>query len=314
VRRLLAAPLLAVCLFAADTTIELPVIGHVFDPQARAVRAILGIPGATRMSAPISIGDNTAENVWIAPGKAYALSVVSDGTVLRIDLTNGAASQISSDVLDFIRPTEVVWSPTGSSAALRSAGGRTRVLRNIGSSPEAAMDTLSAGDAINIAVSDDGGQLLAIRRTLQGTTLTALRAEGDERLLLTAPGLSVAAFFNGTRDAVVADSVEGKVYLLRNSASLSLLTQSQETLALAATADNSRVLIMGKQTGRLSIVRVANSESTPFECSCSMDVLDRLQGGVFRVSRGTDGPVWLFDPDSAANPFTFVPQAEQTNE
>jgi hypothetical protein len=295
-------------LFGADAQIDVPVIGYMFDPHTGAVRALLGIPGASRTSEPVSFGEHAIVRAWIAPGAKHALAAAADGKLYRFDLPERTAVEVSADA-----PEQVVWSPSGRSAALRYSGGRTRVLLN----SEAAafgMEVALDASAADVAVSDDGRVLLAI--TARGDTKTVaafVSATGEERVLLSGPGLNRAAFFVGSNDAVVSDYTEGKLYILRSSGELAILGRVEEPTAVAVSADNTEVLVSSASRA-VTKIRVSDGVVTTHECGCAVQALERLKGDVFLVTRGENGPAWLFDAAAGANRFTFVPQPEAKRE
>lgn len=308
-RRLLIATVLAGSLYAGEPRIDGPVLGYVFDEKTRVVRAILGIPGSSRFSEPMPMGEISLDKAWIAPGRSYAIAVRADRKVERLDLLTGKATEIEGDV-----PDQVVWSAKGSAAALLYRQGRIRVFTNLDSSPEAGIDASAGTGLPAAAVSDDGLVVLAIGRAEQGTTLTAFREGGEERLLLTAPDLNRVAFLNGSRDAIVSDAAERKLYLLRDAVELSILAYVDDPSAIAVEADNSRVFIASKNLARIAAIGIKDGVLKSFDCNCAPEAFDRLQGSVFRISGLSEAPVWLFNGNAAENPFTFVPQPEERDE
>jgi hypothetical protein len=300
------------CLSAADTQLGVPVIGHVFDADSQAVKAILGVPGAARFGEALSFGERQVTKAWVGPGSGVALAVLSDGKLYRLDLAEPTVSEI-----DAAAPNDVIWSPSASSAALRYGDGRARVIRNLGNgeaSIEAGFGASTGADAAVAAVSDDGSLLMIIRQDGTGTTLTSLGAAGEERTLLSAPGINRAAFFHNSRDAIVSDSREGKVYVMGDSGELSVLAQIVEPSALAVASDNARAFITSKSGASITSVRIADGLSTSFTCTCAPEIIERLSSGLFQVSGKAGELTWLFNPDSASAPdsatapLTFVPQ------
>jgi hypothetical protein len=285
---------------AADTRVEAPVLGFMFDSKAGGTRAIQGIAGASSFSNVLDLYYFKA--IWIAPGKHYALASGMDGQAYRLDIRTNAVSGVSQQA-----PQRIVWSSSGIAAALIYADGRLITLRTVSDTPETTLETNLAEGVSVLSVSDDGRVVLAVQPSGPGTDLLVIDESGSGRRVLTAPGLNTAAFLHGSHDAVVSDAVEGKIYLLRNSTELSITGRQEEASALAIAADNSRVFVASKTRRIVSTIRLSDGLTTPAECSCEPDVLDPLEGGVFRVTSLKDGPVWLFKPGEAVNSFTFVP-------
>jgi sugar lactone lactonase YvrE len=235
---------------------------------------------------PVSFRDLSFTKAWIAPGSNQALGAAADGKLYRIDLRDRTIS-IAGDYV----PQDVIWSPTGATWAF-------------------VFDDASTS---TVAISDDGAVLLAVRTTSTGTSLFAIR-DREEQILLSAPGLSRAAFLSGTHDAVVWDTAERKLYLLRNGSELSLVAQVEAVDALAAAPDNSRVFVASKEQNRITSVRLSDGLITSVDCACAPETLERLEGNLFRVTTSSRSPMWLFDSESAERPFTFVPPPETANE
>jgi len=69
--------LLAAPLAAGAASLAGPHLGLMFDPGAKQIRPLLGIPGAATIGAPFPLTVNI-ERAWVAPGQDYALAVVID--------------------------------------------------------------------------------------------------------------------------------------------------------------------------------------------------------------------------------------------
>jgi hypothetical protein len=309
VRRLVLLAACAGSIWAADAQIDLPVIGHVFDADARGVRAILGIPGSSRMTDVLAFEGLAFRVAWIAPGRSYGLAAGTDGKLYRIDSVGRSATEIEADV-----PEQVVWSPHGTSAALRYSTGHVRVFRSFESTPKPGLQTVFNGGVAQLAVSDDGGVLLGIGGRENGKTLIAF-SEGGARELLSAPGLKDVTFFFDSRDAVVSDDAEGKIYTVRESGELAVLAQVDEASALAVARDNSQVFVASKQWRTVTSIRISDGARIVHDCACAPGVFQRLQADIFRVSDHSDRPMWLFNGSAReAHRFTFVPQPEGSRE
>ena len=277
-------------------------MGYIFDAGLGALRAVVGIPGASRMSEPAAIAGRTVDRAWVAPGARFGLAA-TDRKLFRFDLAAGSFVEIGDE-----SPQQVLWSPSGRSAALRFSGGRIRVLVPVDSTAETVMNVVVEPRAGAVAVSDDGGMLLAIA----GNALTAFSPGNEPRVLLTSSGLNAVAYFSGSRDAVVSDNATGNIYMLRESGEIAVLAQVDAPAAVAVIADNTHVLVATK--GRVARIRIADRTVATAACSCAIETLERFGRDIFRVTGTSGGPVWLFDTARSDNPFTFVPQAENDRE
>jgi hypothetical protein len=296
-----------VCALGADARVELPIMGYVVDSNSNAVRAVLGIPGASQMGAPMPVADHAIRRISIAPGAKYGLAATDDGKLYRFGLPAGTPAVVPADA-----PEQIVWSPAGRSAALRYPGGRLRVLSNLDSAAESGMEIALDASTTDVAVSDDGSVVLAITSRGAGALVTAFTA-GEAHGLLNGPGLNRLAFFFGSTDAVVSDSAEGKVYVLRRSGEMGVLAQVVDPTAVSVSTDNKQVMV-ASATNAIATVRVFDGVVTSGECSCAVGVLERLDRDIFRVTGKSAGPMWLFNAAAVENRFTFVPQPETGRE
>lgn len=155
---------------------------------------------------------------------------------------------------------------------------------------------------------------MAIVAREHGKLLTQFAGSNRERVLLSAPGLNDAEFLFGSRDAVVSDDVEGKIYLLRESGELAVLAQVDNATALAVARDNSRIFTASTQQRNVTSVRISDGTRSVIDCACVPGAFLRLQEDVFAVGGFSDGPLWLFNGAAPENRFTFVPQPEGTRE
>jgi hypothetical protein len=295
--------------WAADERIESPVIGHIFDSKAGAIRSITGIPGSSQMTDALPFDGTQFHNVWIAPGRNYGLAARADGKLYRIDVPARSVTEIGATA-----PEHVWWSPSGTSAALQYSSGEVRVILHLETKSETGLQVLLTGDATDVAISDDGSVLLAIIARENARTLIAFTAGGVQRSLLTGLGLKNALFFFGSRKAVVSDDAEGKIFMLRESGDLSLLADVDEASALAIAQDNSRVFVASRQRRNITTINISDGSRAVDDCLCVPGVLNRLQADVFGVTVNSNGPLWLFNAAAPGRRFTFVPQPEGSRE
>src|SRR5581483_4409199 len=131
----------------------------VFDGTARALRPILGLPGASLLGNPVGFGfDATA--AFIAPRQDAAFAVSSDGSFHLFRLDAGNVTEQSFNGIGST-PDRVVFSPSGTAAALY-AGGSIAVVKGLPASPVIAggVDLSPGTNLDSLAVSDDGAVLL----------------------------------------------------------------------------------------------------------------------------------------------------------
>lgn len=136
-----------------------PVMGYAFGAQTRELRAILGVPGASRWSDPLALPDGVTA-LRVAPGHRWALVLRESGEagVLVLDSLTYAPIADALDNLDGVR-----FSPAGTAMVL-STGAIYRGL------PDDVKRAGEAGIADLMAVSDSG-EVAALRdgRLMKGS-------------------------------------------------------------------------------------------------------------------------------------------------
>ena len=69
-----------------------PSIGYVFEPEAQALRPILGTPGAALFGSKVELGMNV-RRAWVSPRQTFVLAEVEQSPeVLLLDLQAGSAN------------------------------------------------------------------------------------------------------------------------------------------------------------------------------------------------------------------------------
>ena len=307
----------AAAAFASEPTrVDGPVLGFVFDHSIGGVRPILGMPGASLFGEPIGLGIDTSRAAISNIG-GYALGVAGDSG--RVMLVRDLASRASSVALDDAAPApdRIVLSANGTAAALlyrdRSA---IQVFAGLPSSPQPRGEISLfglPGPLSAIAISDDGGSVLAGAREGEGRESVMLLSPGaDPRVLGSAGRVAAAAFFAGRPDAVFADSAAGTVFWVRDVRGAAEFVPLPggggfaKAVALQVTADNRKVVVAG--AGNVTALDLEGGAPAVSKCDCAISALDRLRGNsVFRVTELSANPSWLFDASGPEARFLFVP-------
>jgi len=296
-----------------------PVLGYVFDGAARAVRPVLGIAGASIFGGPMALGYDVT-SATVAPGGDSAVALAADGSLHLLRLSGGQATEMSLNGAS-VKPSRVVFSPSGTAVALVAAG-RAQVFAGLpaaatlagtmdlggaagASQPQAqsARRVAGAGSA-SMALSDDGAWLLAV----ENGSLELIGAGGSHAIANAGRG-ALAAFAPGGHDAVLLDSQQ-TLTVVRSvdttAASQVLAANAGVTgaVGLGFSADGKSLFVAG--SGQAMVFDVASGLQTPVSCNCSATGLARM-GSVYRLNEPGSGPVWLLDP-AAGNPrIVFVP-------
>ena len=323
---------------AQQGTVSGPVTGYIFDPTARALRPVLGLPGASLFGSPIGFGLEAA-SAFVAPGLDSAVVVAADGAIHLFSIQSGAVKELSTDGLNALsRPLRVVFSPSGSAAALYAAGSVV-VLKGLPNAPAIAASVplaLNAGTGVSsassegrrpegrvlgkaaaapplaLAVSDDASALLvstgnAIRLFGSGTDLGKLMDASDN------PSMAFAA---GGHDAAIADAGAGVVLfhdVLGAGASQVISPPDAANAApsaLAFSSDGKAILLAESAAQIVTQLDLAAGSRTRIPCSCSPTLMARM-GQVFRLTEQAHDPLWLLDTPATGPRVVFVPALQQ---
>src|SRR4030095_10596414 len=87
----------------AGNGIQIPVVGLVYDRDARNLRAIIGLPGASVFSNPLPLADEIAD-LHLAPGQSYALVERSNLPIGLMKLSSASAGPISELPFATVKP------------------------------------------------------------------------------------------------------------------------------------------------------------------------------------------------------------------
>jgi DNA-binding beta-propeller fold protein YncE len=303
-------------------TLAGPVTGFVFDASGRVLRPIQGIPGASLLGNTVSFGFDLAA-VYVSPHQDSALVVGADQSLHFFLLNQGAPTEVSMGGISGV-PERVVFSPSGTSAALFSSG-TARVLTGLPNAPAlvgsfhvpanrqtaparpgaAGSRHMSASQAL--ALSDDGIYMLSVA---EGSA-RLLSIHGQNRSLFPAQADALVAFAAGGHDAAVMDSVTG-LTLVRDAAGnagTQVLAAPDEGLAgpagLAFSPDETTLYVASATAQSVVAFNLAAASRTTIGCSCTPTTLVPL-GNLFRLTELTGAPLWLLD--GGLSPRTvFVP-------
>lgn len=299
---------LAVACLSAESQIEGPRLGFVYDPQASAIRPILGIPGSALFGGPIA---SDLKDAIVSPSQEFAIGVSGDGSAVQILVFADAKLRPLPGA--HAAPDQIVLSPNGAAAALVS-GSHLQIFSGLPSDNATAEFDLAAAPSA-LAISDDGAVVLASIAEADTFALYSYAADGSSRRLLTAGQTGSVAFLNRSHDAVFADAARNQVILLRDAADASIVSNVDRPTAVAASLDNRTILVASSAAQSITTVSLADGVSISTPCGCTPVTLARLQGGaVFRVTGVGDAPAWLFDSSGPEPRVFFIPQAGVSNE
>jgi hypothetical protein len=311
-------------LAAQQGSLSGPVAGFIYDSPGRALRPIQGVPGASLIGDPITLGlDLTAASV--SPRQDSAFVVSADGMLHLFRLTSAGPAEISLGGISFI-PQRVVFSPAGTAAALFTPG-KVQVFQGLPGAPAlaGAIKLPAAGSAqaspvtasrsrqrtpaaADFALSDDGVYLLSV----SGGSVRLLSVNGENRSLAPAGAGALVAFAPGSHDAAVLDPAAG-LQLIRDAAgaaSVQTIAQLDDSLALAAgigfSQDGAKLYVASAAAKGVVAFDLAASSRGIIACDCAPSTLVPM-GSLFRLNEFSSAPLWLLDAGAAPPRIVFVP-------
>jgi len=282
-----------------------PSSGFVFDGAAQSLRPVLGVPGASILGDPLSFGF-ALTSASVAPAQDLAVVSAADGSLHIFRLASGASTERTVDGLSIV-PERVVFSPSGTSAALYAAG-KAQILTGLPDSPALA-GTLDLGGAPSaFALSDDGAYLLyALGGSIQ------LLGAGSNRLLMSTGDGALAAFAPANHDAAVLDPAGAGAVLFRDLAGASVqsvLSPPDDGLAspvgLAFSTDGSKLILASASAQSVTAFDLQAGGRTSFACNCTPTALVSM-GRLLRLNELDTAPLWLFDYGADVPRIVFVP-------
>ena len=304
----LAAPLA----FAQQGRVEGPVAGYVFDGGSQALRPVLGIPGASVLGDPVNLGTALASGA-VSPRLDSVLAVATDGTFHLYALNAGSASEVPVNGVPFV-PERIVFSPTGSAAALYG-GGRIQVVTGLPGAPKpgnnfdiSALLTLPAGRGHqtltgSFAVADDGAYVL-----VSAGSGVHLFGAGAAKQLLAARGAAVA-FAPGTHDAAIAAASVMLVKDVGGAATQQLIAADgpgPSTVGAAFSADSSKLFVAAAAGQGVTAFDLTAGTSSAIRCDCTPAGITSM-GNLYRLNEVGSAPLWLLDTTATGPRIVFVP-------
>ena len=298
-----------------------PIAGYVFDGSARAIRPLLGVPGASIVAGALQLGYDLASGT-ISPGTDSAVATAVDGALHFISLSGGTANEIPFNAAS-VKPDRVIFSPSGTAVAL-IASGHVQVFSGLPASPtlagtmdlgeaKAAPFRLEAGkrvatsDSYSMALSDDGAWLLVVA----AGSVELIGAGGSHALAHAGPG-ALVTFAPGSHDAAFADRAAQTVMLVRDAANAGAPQPVWQDASIAGSvgltfsADGKSLFLAHGAGPVVTVLDLVAGTDSGVSCDCTATGLERM-GAVYRLNQLGSGPLWLLDP-AAGHPRTvFVP-------
>jgi hypothetical protein len=295
-----------------------PSVGYVFEPEAQALRPILGTPGAAFFGSKVDLG-MSVRRAWVSPRQTFVLAEAEPSPeVLLLDLQGG--TQTSRTLPTLAAGAErVAVSPTGSAMAFYFRdGNRLQIASGLPASPEVGPGIDLAGMPgllSSLAVSDDGRAAL-VAVTDGGMGAVYLITSEEKRIIAQAGDVRAMTFLTSSLSAVIADTTANEVRLLDDvmgTAASQLLAEESRgvshPLALQVSADNGRVFVLNSGAQAITTVDLTTGLLSHLPINGSASRMQRLGGDVFQLTDDFRQSTLLFDATSPEARIVFVPQA-----
>ena len=301
--KILVSICFACSLYGQAGKLVAPSLGFAFDPSSHALRRIQGIPGAALVGTPVDFG-LAVSAAYVAPRLDSAFVLAGDGQLHLFRLVD-TPQERNLDSLG--APLRVVFSPSGSAAALYSPGS-VKVIKGLPDAPAVAATIRVSIDSRSrrplpgaLAVSDDGAYLLYSA----GGPVELIGVAGDSRKVLEDAAGALAAFAPGNHDAAIVYGSKLILYQDIAGAATERTFEGVTTPSAMAFSPDTQKLFVASTTGRaVTAVQVATGERSALACDCTPANLVPM-GSVFRLTELGSEPLWLLD--TASNRVVFVP-------
>lgn len=295
-------------------SMQFPMLGFVSTSQGSEVRAILGIPGASTLSQPLTMPSGVT-NLHFAPGQNYAIALGAAGAPLGVVTFSSASPGPAIGIPSAIsQPDIIAFSPNGASAAIYSAsGGQIQVINGLPTSPRIAYEMgstdLAAGARL-LALADDGATLLegtsgnAVYRLVVGTAPQLLDTVGD---------LEGIAFVPQSENALVFDRNAGSLSMLQavntlpsNRSLVDGLTGLGGEISLQVAGGTA--LLTSSTANRLWRIDLQSLNVQSMQLPTPATALAPLRtSGRYLVSWQSGQPAWIVDTTGPTGALFFVP-------
>ena len=307
----------------AKEPIRGPVLGYTFDRRTKALSPIFGVPGASYVGEPLDLGFQLA-TAEISPFQNYVLGVeVTSEAVWLIDVRGDfAVARPLSGVAAGV--DRIVLSPNGDAAGLYDR--QVRQVQILIGLPDRLslqkkidLSTLP-GVLTALAISDDGGTLLAAVSAGDTGSVFALGPQQQPRLITAVGRVLAMTFLNHAPDALIADYDRNEIALIQevNGAARWILLASESDgivrpIAVAASADDRRTFAASAAEQVVAAIPTEGGVATSMTCHCTPTGLYRLNGdSIFRMTEASDAPLFLLDAGQGDLRIVFVPPNESS--
>jgi hypothetical protein len=289
VKKTILLSAVACTLSAADPAIHGPRLGFVASKDG--VRAVLGLVGSSRFSAPLP---HDLHRPVALPNSDTLVGVDGSGKLALVDIADG-----TTKILAIENVTALYASPGGSAFAARS-GDRLHVFSKDGAS---LADYALPGEPLRIAVADSNAAVAVTVATEGVEALYVIGATSASRAFQ-ADRIAAVAFIAGSSDLLFADA-EGMIYRLRSNLEMQRLGVVPGVKALAG----DRVRALAIAGAKIDALPFDGAGATSIDCPCEATLAQPLGASKFLLVPPGNGPAWVLDASMPELRVAFIPQA-----
>lgn len=264
--------------WAADSAVQGPVTGFLFDAPARAVRPMVGIPGAAYLGRAVI---TNADSASVSPNGKIALTMQKGRLIVYSGL--GTVPVTRLPIKGAIVADIVAWAPDSGSAAIYSlSSAQLQILSGLQQTPAVGtpigLDTLSGRVA---ALAFDGQRVIIALAGGDLSGIYSLSAQSAPQRIASAVEPSAVALAAG--DLYFTDNRSRQIWQVHNYASqpaASLFATSDSissAVGLQLSADGTRLYVADAGSHLLNVYDVASrSVSESIALTCAPTRLERF--------------------------------------
>jgi hypothetical protein len=292
-----------------------PVTGYIFDAQARAIRPMMGLPGAAYLGAPLVSGVDAAS---VSPDGSAAMTV--QGGQLTFYQGFGSARPAVVPVKGAVAAGYFAWSPSSTAAAVYSpAAKQAQVFTNLLAAPPAgaAIDLSGLAGQVTAMAFDGQHIILAVASPVAGGIYVATVQSGPQ---LVASAVSPLGIVVAGADLYFADNQAQQIWQVRSYATrpAPVLFAADMSIsspaALQLSSDGARLYVANAGSRTLGVYDVAaRSPVESLALNFTPTALDRFgNASVFLLDAGGrgNGPLYVLTDTLDRRAVYFVPGAE----
>lgn len=283
------------------------VTGFTIDERQGSVRAVLGIPGATRLGDPVEL---PAKVVGGAFGQGRGLAIAGSAWSVYLLQNLGAPSPRVARLETAISGvTEVFLNPSATTALLYSGEyRRLQLVTSLDSTPvlgNSIPATLLKGAFSTAAVANASSCALIASYDAEGSSIQKLCADGTISAVAQLPGTRIGsiAWFREEQDAVAVDAAGRQILWLKNldqgAAPVTLAGPSNGLVSPSAILPLDDATIAVADGGAASLLVIDTSKGVPPQTFPLPEAPTRLIAldapGVLACNRVGSGPLLLVD-------------------